>query len=294
MSRPVIFSSSRGWHENRLIQAFHHHRIDPAVVSLSDCGFSHGNKFGGLRIPEFDDELPSVAFVRGISAGTFEQVTFRLGILHALSQMSINVVNSAKTIERTVDKSMTSHLLDRHAIPNVPSWSCESTATARHFLESELSAGHKVVVKPLFGSQGRGLQLLSKQDELPELEELNGVYYMQRYVPPKSDDWRDWRIFVVGGRAICAMERRSTNWVTNKAQGAQCIAAQLNSEVFELAQRAAAAVGANYAGVDIIKTLKDEWQILEVNGAPAWQGIQAVSDVDIASEIVDYLLKFVD
>ncbi|MDE0309317.1 MAG: hypothetical protein OXI60_05730 [Acidiferrobacterales bacterium] len=280
--RVVIFSNANGWHERKLIAALRSIGAEPAVVSLADCVFSPSGQFGGVRIPGFPDELPSAAFVRGIAAGSFEQVTLRLGFLHALAQMSVRVVNSAKVIERTVDKSMTSHLLIRNSVATVPAWTCESREYALELIRSSIRLKRKLVLKPLFGSRGRGLELIQAESDLPDEQAVNGVYYLQEFVPSDDSYWRDWRIMVVGNDAICAMERRSDSWVTNRARGAQCLPAKLPDEALQLAVQAAAAVEADYAGVDVIHTRGAGWQVIEINGVPAWQGLQEVSDTDIA------------
>lgn len=70
-----------------------------------------------MDIPGFDGGLPDGVFVRAISAGTLEQITFRLGILHALRESGVRVWNDARAIERCVDKSMTTFLLDKAGVP---------------------------------------------------------------------------------------------------------------------------------------------------------------------------------
>ena len=289
--RIVVFTDARGWHEKQLENAFLGVGANPHFVSLSQCRFTDHTDFGGLTIPGLKNELPHGVFVKSVSAGTFEQVTLRLGFLHALAAMSVSVMNSASVIERTVDKSMTSHLLQKEQVATVPSWTCESRESATQQLEKLLSEGKKVVLKPLFGSSGRGLRLIESTEDLPGPEEVNHVYYLQEYIPSEDSHWRDWRVMVVDGRAICAMERRSDQWITNRAQGAQCLPAKLDLEPQRLAERAADAVGADYAGVDLICTKKGKWLVLEVNGVPAWQGLQAVSEVNIASQFADKMLK---
>ncbi len=289
--RIVVFTDARGWHEKHLESAFLGVGANLHFVSLSQCRFTDHTDFGGLTIPGLKNALPQGVFVRSISAGTFEQVTLRLGFLHALAAMSVPVMNSASVIERTVDKSMTSHLLQKEQVATVPSWTCESRESATQQLEMLLSEGKKVVLKPLFGSRGRGLRLIESTDHLPGPEEVNHVYYLQEYIPSKDRYWRDWRVMVVDGKAICAMERRSDQWITNRAQGAQCLPTKLDFEPQQLAERAADAVGADYAGVDLICTKEGKWLVLEVNGVPAWQGLQAVSEVNIAGQFADKMVK---
>ena len=290
-ARVVIFTNANGWHEKKLIDAFRDIGVEPSLASLANCAFAPSAEFGGIRIPGFQGELPSAAFVRGIGAGSFEQVTLRLGFLHALVQMSVRVINSAKVIERTVDKSMTSHLLIRNGVSTVPAWTCESKEHALELVQASVRLKRKLVLKPLFGSSGRGLELIDAESDLPDEESVNGVYYLQEFVPSDDHYWRDWRVMVVDGNAICAMERRSEFWVTNRAQGAECVPAKLPDEALALAVHAAAAVEADYAGVDLIHTHRAGWQVIEINGVPAWHGLQEVSDTDIARAFAELVTK---
>lgn len=291
-TRAVIFSDIKGWHEKQLSVAFCKFEVEPTVVSLSKCRYVHENPFGGLVIPGFEDELPEIAFVRGISSGTFEQVTFRLDILHSLQELSVPVVNRARVIERTVDKVMTSHMLLKNGVSTVPAWSFESSNEMESFLESNLGMQEKFVMKPMFGSRGRGLMLLNSVADLPDSEAIAGVYYLQKFVSTSGELWRDWRVMVSGGQAVCAMERRSENWITNRAQGAKCFPAELAPQALELSERAVDAVDADYGGVDIIQTQQGEWQVLEINGVPAWRGLQSVTQFNIAERLVSDCLEF--
>src|SRR5262252_9009911 len=175
--RAIVFIDRPDWHSRQLGAAFAKAGIEPVFLSLRRTGFS--GKTGGalLRLPGFEEGAPLGAFVRTISAGSFEQVTLRLGVLHALRESGLLVYNDARAIERCVDKSMTSFLLHRAGIPTPPTWSIESSEQARRLVRSEVRPGRPLVLKPLFGSQGRGLRLIDNADALPPPEETAGVYY---------------------------------------------------------------------------------------------------------------------
>lgn len=284
--RIALFTDSRGWHERRLVQALRARGARPVRLSLTDGGFGPD----GLDLPGFADALPDAAFVRNVPAGSFEQVTLRLGLLHALEACGVPVYNNARAIERTVDKSATGFLLRQAGLSTPPSWVCESMDAARARLSAELAAGHQLVLKPLFGACGRGLRLLASVDELPPPEAAAGVYYLQRFVGENATAGRDWRVLVSGGRALAAMERRAAHWITNHARGGRCLPALLTPELARLAEAATAAVGAAYAGVDLIRAPDGRLRVLEVNGVPAWHGLQDVTPVDIAGALVDDLL----
>jgi glutathione synthase/RimK-type ligase-like ATP-grasp enzyme len=122
-----------------------------------------------------------------------------------------------------------------------------------------------------------------------------GVAYLQRWLPPTAAaDFRDWRVLVVGSRAVAAMRRESAHWITNVAQGGQPQAEDLtapgNAELAALAVRAAAALGMDYAGVDLMRDAEGRVHVIEVNGIPAWRGLQRVASECIAQVLVDDLI----
>jgi RimK family alpha-L-glutamate ligase len=287
----IIFSDNTGWHEERLLRALAQRNANARVISLRDCGIGHGAGPGGLHIPGCrGSDLPDGALVRAMPDGTFEQVSLRLDLLHALEEAGVEVYNPARAIERTVDKAMTSHLLLRSGIPTPATWVCESEAAAQQIVREQLAGGHRLVLKPLFGNCGRGLILVDRADGLPAAEAMEGVFYLQRYVPQEQDGGRDWRIFVIHGRAVAAMERVSSHWITNRARGGQCLPAVLTDELRQLAERAAQATDTHYTGVDIIRDQAGQFLVLEVNGVPAWRGLQSVHPVEIADLLAEDLL----
>ncbi|HZF35296.1 MAG TPA: RimK family alpha-L-glutamate ligase [Candidatus Angelobacter sp.] len=292
MPRPrvAIFVDDADWHTRRLKRAFTAQGVEAVSLSLQDSGFEMAGDGHGLRLSGFADALPDGVFVRTISAGSFEQVTMRLGVLHALRELGVPVHNDARAIERCVDKSMTSFLLHKQRIPTPATWSVESMAAARRLVRAEARPERPLVLKPLFGSQGRGLRLIDGLAALPPAEEVAGVYYLQHFIRGRAPGWRDWRVFVVGGRAVAAMIRHGTHWRTNASQGARCEGVPAAGELAALATAAAAAVGADYAGVDIMQDADDGYLVLEVNSMPAWAALQRVVAVDIAGALAANLV----
>jgi tetrahydromethanopterin:alpha-L-glutamate ligase len=264
--------------------------IDARVerVDLAECGFDTRSA-SGLTLPILGSQAPDAVHVRTLSAGSFEAVTKRLGVLHALASLGVVVWNDARAIERCVDKSMTSFLLARAGLPTPPTWTMESAEAARALVEREAPRG-PLVLKPLFGAQGKGLRLIHGRDELPGPEEVAGVYYLQRFQPNGTHDFRDYRLFVLRGRVIAAMMRRASTWITNVKQGGQPFAVARDPEMERLAIAAADAVGAAIAGVDVLVDANGAPTVLEVNSMPAWGGLQKVSRRNIAKAIASALM----
>jgi RimK family alpha-L-glutamate ligase len=148
-----------------------------------------------------------------------------------------------------------------------------------------------LVLKPLFGSQGRGLRLIRSVDDLGDLRDLaGGVAYLQRYVGVEKDGFRDLRLLVLRGRVVAAMMRHASHWITNVKRGGTPVALVPDAAMKALAMRAAAAVGADIAGVDILQG-SEGLTVLEVNSMPAWSGLQKVTPADIAAVIAADLVN---
>ena len=285
----VMFGDGRDWHGKSLARAFKRRGITPLLAPLNQCGFSTETATG-LFIPGLGDRVPEGAFVRFVPGGTFEEVTLYLGVLHALRELGVTVWNDARAIERCVDKSTTTFFLQRAGLPTPRTFAHVNRAEAETIVSSLLAKGRRLVQKPLFGAQGKGLRLISAPGDLASPEEVNGVYYLQEFIPPAQAHHQDWRIFVCQGRVVASMIRHGTSWITNIKQGARAKAAIASQELVDLAVRAAGCVGANYAGVDIIQAQDGKFYVLEVNSMPAWNGLQRVARVRISDHVVDAFL----
>src|SRR5690348_6665447 len=213
----ALVTDERDWHARMLLKAFAARGARARLVALPECRFDSGVA-SGLHVPGFGGGLPDAAFVRTMSGGSFQAVTLRLGILHAIGARGVTVWNSAPAIERCVDKSATSFLVARAGLPTPPTWACESREEAAGIVRRE---GGVFVLKPLFGSQGRGLRLVRSADDLPPPADVTGVYYLQRYVERGGDGYQDFRVLVSSGRVVAAMMRHSAHWITNVKQGAK-------------------------------------------------------------------------
>lgn len=289
--RIALFTEEDGgdWHAGQLIAAMERRGATVTRTALSACAFDSSAP-GGLEIPGFERGLPDASFVRAISSGTLEQITFRLGILHALSACGVRVWNEARVIERCVDKSTASFLFQRAGLPHPATRVSEAHGAASAL--GTAGPSRPKVLKPLFGSQGTGIARIDTTADLPPPEAVGHVYYLQDYVydqtgSPRAGAFEDWRVLVSGGRVLAAMARSSPTWITNVHQGASPRPHVPDSEMIDLAVGAAAAVGADYAGVDLIRGSDGTLYVLEINSNPAWKGLQTVTDINIADGLAE-------
>lgn len=290
LQQVVIFTdeleTQGGWHGEQLKLAFASRCVSTVFASLRDCQFDFSGKKPLIRVPQYDG-VPKAVFVRGIAGGTMQQVTTRLSVLHLLKCLGVAVYNDAHAIERTVDKAMTSFLLLQAGIPTPPTWVCESRYLAHQTIQHHLKSHPQIVIKPLFGSQGKGVRLLNQHTPLPLPMDsfVDGVFYLQAFV----EATHDYRVFVINRHAEVAMRRTGDNWLHNVALGAKCELIT-DTDVFAIATQAAKALDMAYCGVDVIRNRAGELLVLEVNSIPAWRGLQSVCDVNIAKLLADDLL----
>jgi RimK family alpha-L-glutamate ligase len=281
----VILASREGWHTQELTRALDARGHSWALVPYEGLTASLGGR-PGLRSGVAELDHADVVLPRIVPAGSLEQIVFRMDALHRLSERGVRVVNTARAIERTVDKFWTSALLEQCGLPTPDTIVCESPEEAM----AAFRALGDVIVKPLFGSMGLGMVRVADEEMayrvFQTIETIRGVYYLQRTI---DHDGRDMRVFVLGGRILAAIERRAPGWRTNIARGAVGHPITLPPGWAELALRAAAAVGAEYAGVDLLPARDGGVFVLEVNGVPGWEGLQRATGLDVAGALVDHL-----
>lgn len=280
-----------GWHGQALAQAFSRQGWQALMVCLDSCHVSIVDQVVKVHIPGLAQPSP-IAFVRGVAAGSTQQIITRMNLLHTLQRQGMTVYNHAKAIETTVDKNLTSQLLAEQGIATPNTWVCEYRSTAHPLMQQALDSCKSLVIKPLFGSQGKGVRLIEQPQQfaLPQDMFVDGVYYLQEKIECGPHQ-HDYRVFVVNGEPVAVMRRQGDDWLHNVARGARCSACD-ELDVAEIGVRAAAAIGIHYAGVDVIRDKYGKLWVIEVNSIPAWRGLQTVTDINIADILVADLLRF--
>lgn len=280
-----------GWHGQSLAQAFARRGWQALMVSLDSCHISIVQQQVKVHIPGLTHTAP-IAFVRGVAAGTTQQIITRMNLLHTLQRQGMTVYNQARAIEITVDKGLTSQLLAEQGIATPNTWVCEHRAVAHALIQQARDAGQALVIKPLFGSQGKGVRLIEPESPLPLPHDafVDGVYYLQEKIDCGPHQ-HDYRVFVVRGEPIAVMQRQGEGWLHNVARGARCKACH-EVGVAELGVQAARAINIDYAGVDLMRDKHGKLWVIEVNSIPAWRGLQSITSFEIADVLVnDLLLK---
>jgi len=284
----VLTRNENSWCSIQLKEALGRRNVLPVCFSFPDLLARVGRK-PEVILGSFDilKEL-SATIVRPIGRGTLEEIIFRMDLLHRLVRLGAYVINPPQAIERAVDKFYALSLLEEAGLP-VPKTIV--TENANEALKAFYELDCDVVLKPLFGSRGIGSTRISDPNIAERvfgaLDFHHNVFYIQRFIPHGNSDIR---AFVLGSRVLAAMRRISEeSWKTNVSLGAKPMSVKLEKDIEEMAILAAETVGCQVAGVDILES-SEESLVIEVNSQPGWRGLQSVTDLNIADEIVDFVL----
>jgi tetrahydromethanopterin:alpha-L-glutamate ligase len=227
----------------------------------------------------------------GSSSGGSEDMPYRLDVLCNLERSGLKVVNPPEAIRTAANKHMCSYLFREHGLP-----------TPDTILTTDLDAAlaairdwGRAVVKPIYGFKGMDIHCVVDDEHsvklLGSVIDTRGVLYLQRFI---SNPGRDIRVFVIDGDVPAAIYRVAPpgSWINNLSRGGSHKRCEVTGEIAGLAIDAAQAVGAVYAGVDLIEG-EDGLQILEVNGTPSGRGIYEACGVNMAQDIVKCVLDMV-
>jgi ribosomal protein S6--L-glutamate ligase len=210
-----------------------------------------------------------------------------MDLLARLEAGGIPVFNPPRALEAAVDKYLASARLAAAGVPVPHTFACQ---TADDALAAFAALGSDAVVKPLFGSEGRGIARL--QDEAVAervfrmLAGMGAVLYVQQFIP---HDGFDVRVLVVGQKMFAMRRSNAADWRTNISRGATAEPIELTAEMAALARRSADAIGAPLAGVDLLPASDGSTYVLEVNAVPGWKALAAALQIDIAAAILEYV-----
>ncbi len=284
----AILASPQSWYARDLMRAGGNRhqvvvvpftRIQSTIDSSGVCVGS-----GDVDLRNFDAVL-----VRTMPPGSLEQVVFRMDALHQLESAGCAVINPPRAIEVAVDKYLALARLKAAGF-DVPR--TETCQTFEEAMASFSRLGEDVVIKPLFGSEGRGITRISDPAIASRtfrlLTQLGAVIYLQEFVPHECGDLR---LLVIGEEVLAIRRVNPSDWRTNISRGARAEPLVPDREYVEIAQRAAASTGALMAGVDVIPCPDGRKMVIEVNAVPGWKAISHTLSVDVAAMVLRHIQK---
>lgn len=294
--RLLALGPEEGWHAEQLRQAAaaNGHSLafaayETLAVRSSTAAESIVCSAGALS--DYD-----AVICRTMPRGSLEQINFRLAALHAAESAGICLVNSPATLELAIDKCATLSLVRSLGYRIPPTVTVQSRAAA---LAAFDELGGDVVVKPLFGGEGRGVMRIQDRQlawyTFSTLEQLGAVIYVQRFVPPGG---RDLRLLVIGDQIFGLRRHNPHDFRTNISGGAACWRFDPPPPLIATAQRIAATMALQIGSIDLLdghdcgelQFDADQAVIVEVNGVPGWRGAQRCLDVDLAQAMIRHVV----
>ena len=272
------------WTGAALCSAVRRCGMHPVQFGLSNAtsDISSGKLYAGsVDLKELD-----AVVVRDLGPAARSDITFRFDILCQLRELGTEVINCPESIARAANKYVSSYLFQKNGIPTPMTLVTSDLYAAREFL---VRSG-RAVVKPVFGYKGIGVECVKSDSSgarrLEGLLKRDGIVYMQEFIPNPG---RDIRVFIVNREVAGSIYRVAPagGWINNLSQGGLAKPCILTREQERLGLKAAEAIGAVYAGVDIIEG--DKPYVIEINGTPSGKGIFEACGVDVTIGIAEYL-----
>lgn len=282
----AVLGSHTSWYLKDLVRAAQG-RHEVVQATFKQLRSDMGDRELGVRSAECDLSTVDAVLVRTMPPGSLEQVVFRMNALARLEREGQVVVNSPRALEVAVDKYLALAKLQAVDLKVPRTHVCQ---TADDALAAFHALGGDIVLKPLFGAEGRGIARLTDEALADRafrmLEALGAVLYLQEFIPHGGFDLR---LFVVGEMVLGMRRGNPLDWRTNISRGAVAEPIVVTDEYRELALRAARAVEAPLSGVDLLPGRDGELYAIEVNAVPGWRALARALDRDVASLVLDYV-----
>ncbi|MCM2373532.1 ATP-grasp domain-containing protein [Aporhodopirellula aestuarii] len=239
------------------------------------------------------DEFDGI-FTRTMPFGSMEQLAFRLATLHdeyyrRLKQgQQASIVNPPASLELAIDKYATLARVTRMGILTPATIVTQSRSEAMLAFEK---CGGDVVVKPIFGGEGRGVMRIRDEElawtTFSTLSQLGSVFYVQQFCPPGG---RDVRLLVIGPHVHAIRRSCGDDFRTNVRAGGRSERIECTAEWRHLAEQICREFDLTFAAVDLIELANgNEYRLVEVNAIPGWKSAQTVMDVNLAEQIISVL-----
>lgn len=221
---------------------------------------------------------------------------FALAVIRQFERLGVPVFNGSACIELVADKLHTHQALVEHSLPT------PDTMLAKFPINVDLieeKIGFPLVVKTLLGVNGNGVFLVENRGYFENLIDLikevapETQLILQKFI--SKSHGRDLRLFVIDGKVVAAMERRSTdgNFKANISQGAIGVEIQPTAEAIEIALKTTKILDIQVSGVDLLYD-ENGYTVCEANTFPGFKGLESFCDVNIPRLIFEAMQKRFD
>ncbi len=281
-----ILGSPNSWYVSDLRRAAAN-RHELCVCSFSDLHSFSDRDHSRVWCDSLDLSTVDALIVRSMPPGSLEQIVFRMDALATCHARGVSVVNPPKSLETAIDKYLCLERLKSAGLNVPPTIACQSADEAMRAFDR---LGGDVVLKPLFGGEGRGITRFHDssfaQHAFRLLEKHGSIIYLQPFIPHQGSDWR---LLTIGDDVFGMRRTNHDDWRTNVSLGAICTPLSVTPELKAMALQAAKAVNAPVCGLDLLPGKDGRLYALEANAVPGWRALSNTLAIDIAEKVVRYI-----
>ncbi len=282
---PKLFSTQR------LIDEIQKAGHDALVVDHSLCDLIIEQEgpsiiYKGQRLEGVDAIIPRIG-----ASVTF----YGTAVVRQFELMGAFSAVTSQAIVRSRDKLRSLQILSKNSL-GMPKTALTNFSKGGEKQLIEQVSGAPVIIKLLEGTQGLGVVLAeTKKAAQSVVEAFHGLkarIIVQEYI--KEAKGSDIRAFVVNGKVVGAMKRQGAEgeFRSNLHRGGVATVIKLSRAEKQAALNAAKALGLDVAGVDMLQSLRGPL-ILEVNSSPGLEGIEGATGVNVAAEIIKFVVDSV-
>ena len=288
MKIAILSRNRRLYSTRRLVEAATARGHEVRVIDVLRCYMNiaplHPEiHYKGKKLEGFDAVIPRIG-----ASVTF----YGTAVVRQFEMQGVYSLNESVAITRSRDKLRAHQLLARKGIGMPVTGFAHAPDDTQDLIG--LIGGAPCVVKLTQGTQGRGI-VLCETDKAAEsvidaFRDLDAYFLVQQFVEEAKG--ADIRCFVIGGKVVAAMMRQAKagEFRSNLHRGGSATKVKITPEERSTAVRAAKLMGLNVAGVDILRSNHGP-VVMEVNSSPGLEGIETVSSVDIAAQIIEFVEK---
>lgn len=282
----VLSRNKKLYSTQRLVESIRQRGHEAEIINHTKCYMVMGEDTSEVFIG--DHRIESVqAIIPRIGASV---TSYGAAVIRQFEMQKVFTTCGSLALIRSRDKLRSLQILAKSGV------SIPRTAVARYpsdidYLIKQVG-GPPLIIKLIEGTQGLGVVLAETKTAARSVLEafygLDAEILVQEFI--KEAKGSDLRAFVVGGKVVAAMRRKSTggDFRSNLHRGGVGEGIKLSKKEKETAIKAAKALGLHIAGVDMLPSDRGPL-VIEVNSSPGLEGIEKATGVDIASKIIRYI-----
>jgi len=272
-----------------------------SVKRLREAAELRGHEVRVIKFPEcyveIEQDKPEVRY-RGESLNDLDVIiprimpgmsTYGAAIVRQFEMMGVYTPIKSIALTRSRDKLRSLQLLSKAGV-GIPKTVFSRETSAVDDLIDHITV--PMIIKLAIGTQGNGVVLAETRKAAKSVIQAFYVndtsFLIQEYIEEAAGS--DVRVFIVGSQIVASMERQSLDddFRSNIHQGGTGTAVKLTVDEKKTALKAAKAMGLHVCGVDLIRSERGPL-VLEVNASPGLEGIEVVTNRDIATKIIEYV-----